>query len=222
MARFCLIVNPAAGRGRALQSVRPATAALDAAAAGYRVTESASLDHAGQLAAEAAGAGEVVVAVGGDGMAGALAAACARHGGSFGIIPAGRGNDLARVLGIPADPAAAAGTLTAGAIRTIDLIGVSVPGAPEIVVAGSVYLGVPSVAGEIANRVALADRAAGLSGRRAAGGSRVAACRVHRGWQPVQARLQRVCHRRGELGLLRRRACWSRLRPASTMACLTW
>ncbi len=176
MARFCLIVNPAAGRGRALQAVRPATAALDTAAAAYRVTESASLDHAGQLAAEAAGAGEVVVAVGGDGMAGALAAACARHGASFGIIPAGRGNDLARVLGIPADPAAAAGTLTTGAIRTIDLIGVSVPGAPEIVVAGSVYLGVPSVAGEIANRSRL------LTGPLV---YPVAALRAVAGWRPA-------------------------------------
>jgi diacylglycerol kinase family enzyme len=84
-------------------------------------------------------------------MAGALAATAARQGGCFGIIPAGRGNDLARVLGIPAEPGAAARLLAAGRTRQIDLIGVSVPGQPEIVVAGSVYLGVPSVAGEIAN-----------------------------------------------------------------------
>ncbi len=101
MRRFSLIVNPAAGRGRALAAVPQATAALDAAGASYLVSESASLGHAAQLAAQAAEAGEVVVAVGGDGMAGALAAACARHGGSLGIIPAGRGNDLARTLRIP-------------------------------------------------------------------------------------------------------------------------
>ena len=152
MARFSLIVNPAAGHGRALAAVPLATAALDAAAAHYQVSRSASLGHAAQLAAQAAAAGDVVVAVGGDGMAGALAAAAARHGGSFGIIPAGRGNDLARVLGIPADPAAAASALICGTSRQIDLIGVSAPGEPEAVVAGSVYVGVPSVAGEIANR----------------------------------------------------------------------
>lgn len=152
MARFALIVNPAAGRGRALRAVPQATAALDAAASSYLVSESASLDHAAQLAARAVAAGDVVVAVGGDGMAGALAAACAQHGGSLGIIPAGRGNDLARVLRIPADPAAAASALACGTTRQVDLIGVSVPGEPEAVVAGSVYLGVPSVAGELANR----------------------------------------------------------------------
>jgi diacylglycerol kinase (ATP) len=85
-------------------------------------------------------------------MAGALAGTAAGLGASFGLIPAGRGNDLARVLGIPADPAAAAALLHGGRTRRIDLIGVSVPGAGQAIVAGSVYLGVPSVAGEIANR----------------------------------------------------------------------
>ena len=176
MARFSLIVNPNAGRGRALLAVPQVTAALDTAAAGYLVSESASLDHAAQLAGQAAAAGDVVVAVGGDGMAGALAAACARHGGTLGIIPAGRGNDLARTLQIPADPAAAAIALTCGTTRKIDLIGVSVPGWPEAVVAGSVYLGVPSVAGEIANR------------SRWLPGSLVypvAALRAVAGWQPA-------------------------------------
>jgi diacylglycerol kinase (ATP) len=151
MPRFSLIVNPAAGRGRSVQAVPLATAALAAAGADCQVQESASLAHAVELAARAAGAGDVVVAVGGDGMAGALAGATARSGGCYGIIPAGRGNDLARVLGIPSGPAEAAALLAGGHIRQIDLIGVSVPGQPESLVAGSVYAGVPSVAGEIAN-----------------------------------------------------------------------
>jgi diacylglycerol kinase (ATP) len=151
MHRFSLIVNPAAGRGRATRAVSPATAALAAAGASYEVRVSDSLTHAAELAAQAAAAGEVIVAVGGDGMAGALAGAAARSGGIFGIIPAGRGNDLARVLGIPFDPAAAATALTAGTTRQMDLIGVTGPDGAELIVAGSVYVGVPSVAGEIAN-----------------------------------------------------------------------
>ena len=151
MPGLSLIVNPAAGRGRALQFLPLAADALEVADADYEVSRSASLQHAAQLAGEAAAAGRVVVAVGGDGMAGALAGAACRHGCRYGIIPAGRGNDMARVLGIPADPAAAARLLVEGRTRQIDLIGVSVPGAPEAIVAGSVYLGVPSVAGEIAN-----------------------------------------------------------------------
>jgi diacylglycerol kinase (ATP) len=148
---FSLIVNPAAGRGRAVRAVPKVTAALDAAGARYEVQESASLRHATELAAGAAAAGRVIVAVGGDGMAGALAGTAARLRASYGIIPAGRGNDLARVLGIPFDPADAAGCLAAGETRQIDLIGVAAPDESEVVVAGSVYVGVPSVAGEIAN-----------------------------------------------------------------------
>ena len=151
MPGLSLIVNPAAGGGRVRQILPHATAALAASGAQFRLTESASLAHATELAAQAAGEDRVIVAVGGDGTAGALAGAAARVGGRLGIIPAGRGNDLAGVLGIPAEPAAAAALLVSGSTRQIDLIGVSVPGGPETIVAGSVYLGIPSVAGEIAN-----------------------------------------------------------------------
>jgi diacylglycerol kinase (ATP) len=149
---FCLIVNPVAGRGRSLRALQAATASLDAAGATYEVTESASVDHAIQIAARAAGLGQVVVAVGGDGTAGPLAAAAARASARFGIIPAGNGNDFARCLGIPFDAAAAGRVLATGRERKVDLIAVSAPGQAEAVVAGSVYAGVPSVAGEIANR----------------------------------------------------------------------
>jgi diacylglycerol kinase (ATP) len=148
---FCLIVNPAAGGGRSLRACPQATAALGRAGASWRVTESASLDHARQLADVAARRGEVVVAVGGDGLAGALAGVVAGVGGRYGIIPAGRGNDLARVLGIPAAPAGAAAVLTGGRPRRVDLIGVRADGRPEAIVAGSVYAGIPALAGEIAN-----------------------------------------------------------------------
>jgi diacylglycerol kinase (ATP) len=149
---FCIVVNPAAGRGRARQVLTAVIAALDAADAIYHVAESASMDDARQIAGRAAQLGHVVAAVGGDGTAGALAGVVASTGGRYAIIPAGRGNDFARVLGVPADPAAAVAVLLGGQPRQVDLIGISVPGQPEIMVAGSVYAGVPSVAGEIANR----------------------------------------------------------------------
>lgn len=148
---LCLIVNPAAGNGKARALVLPATSALDAAGAVHRVVESASLAHARDLAEQAAARGEVVVAVGGDGLAGALAGVAASRGARYGLIPVGRGNDLASVLGIPADPAAAARVLAAGRPRPVDLIGVGVAGEPEVIVAGSVYAGIPAVAGQIAN-----------------------------------------------------------------------
>jgi YegS/Rv2252/BmrU family lipid kinase len=140
---YCLVVNPGA-RGRAIRRLPAVLGPLAAAGATVRAEESSSLAHAATLAAEAAGRGETVVAVGGDGMVGAMAAAVSAAGGVLGIIPAGRGNDFARMLGIPADPARAAAVLLRGGHRTVDLIGVAVGDAPEQVVAGSVYLGVPS------------------------------------------------------------------------------
>jgi YegS/Rv2252/BmrU family lipid kinase len=146
-----LIVNPAAARGRALRVLPEVIAELGRLGARYEVTRSASLAHAGELAAAAAAAGQAAVAVGGDGMAGAVAGAVAGTAAGFGVIPAGRGNDLARVLGIPAPPREAAAVLAAGHTRPVDLISVTAPGRPGCVVAGSVYMGIPSVAGEIAN-----------------------------------------------------------------------
>jgi diacylglycerol kinase (ATP) len=150
---FCLIINPTAGRGRARRVLHAATGLLDDADVSYEVAESASLDHARDLAARAGQAGQVIVAVGGDGMAGALAGVAARHGARYGIIPAGNGNDLARGLGIPFETKPAVAVLTAGRERQVDLIAVEAGDKADTIVAGSVYIGVPSVAGEIANRM---------------------------------------------------------------------
>ena len=70
------------------------------------------------LAADAVDRGEVAVAVGGDGTVGRMAAAVAPRGGVLGIVPAGRGNDFARMLGIPADPARGAATVLLTAAGT--------------------------------------------------------------------------------------------------------
>jgi len=155
--RLCLIVNPHAGNGRARTILPAATAALTAAGTEHRVVESSSLQHAAELAVQAAERGEVVVAVGGDGMAGTLAGAASAAGASYGLIPAGRGNDLAGVLKVPSDPAAAAQALAQGQSRQIDLIAASTPDQPEQIVASSIYAGLPAVAGEVANATKLLD-----------------------------------------------------------------
>jgi diacylglycerol kinase (ATP) len=173
---LCLVVNPAAARGRSRRHLPEILGALAPAGAGIRVSETASLGHATELAAEATGRGETVVAVGGDGLVGTLAAAVAGAGGLLGIIPAGRGNDFARMLGIPARPVDAAAALLTGEPQAVDLIGVRAGDGPEQVVAGSVYLGVPSEGGEFANR-----------SRWAAGpvGYQLAGVRALLGWRPA-------------------------------------
>ncbi len=174
---LCLVVNPAAGQGRARRVAPRAAEALRSAGAELTVTESASLEHARELAAAAARLGETVIAVGGDGMAGALAGVAAAFRATFGLITARRGNAHARVLGLPPHPVAAAAVITAGHQRRIDLIGVGIPGQPETIVAGSVYAGIPSVAGEIANA---------SKGLPTAVVYQVAALRALAGWKPVR------------------------------------
>lgn len=150
---LCLVVNPAAGKGRTRRCVPAVLSALTAAgAATVRVCESTSLGHAAESAAAAVKHGETVVAVGGDGLVGALAAAVSEAGGVLGIIPTGRGNDFARMLGIPRVAPEAAQALVAGQAEPVDLIGVRAGDGAETVVAGSVYLGIVSEGGEIANR----------------------------------------------------------------------
>lgn len=158
---FTLVVNPTAGGGKPARYLRQVTGVLDAAGASYSLQDSTSLAHARTLAAAAARRGETVVAFGGDGLTGALLDAVAqetqlagRQPCAFGIIPAGRGNDFARTLQIPFDPAAATHTLLAGRPRPVDLIAVTGAASPSrpMMVAGSVYIGIASVANEIANR----------------------------------------------------------------------
>jgi diacylglycerol kinase family enzyme len=178
---LCLVVNPAAGRGRSLKAAAAARAALDEAGVVHQAIHSASLAHARELAAAAAARGDIVVAVGGDGMAGALAGAVADAGGTYAVIPGGRGNDFAREIGMPADPAAAARAILAGAPRPMDLIGIGVPGQPDLSAALCVYLGVPSIAGEIANRARFLRGPAAYP---------VAALRAVAGWEPATFRVE--------------------------------
>jgi len=118
---FVLIVNPAAGGGRSVRVLPAVRRALCERGLEHRVELTASLDHACELAREAATRGETPVAVGGDGLAGALAGALAGRGIPLGLIPGGRGNDLARALGIPREPRGACAVLAAGRARTLDL-----------------------------------------------------------------------------------------------------
>ncbi len=121
-ASVCLIVNPAAGGGRGARVAPAAEAALRGHGLELRRADTRDLDHARELATEAASAGETIVALGGDGLVGAIADAL-RHapGAVLGVVPGGRGNDLARVLGIADDAGAAAAVIAAGHTRLLDL-----------------------------------------------------------------------------------------------------
>jgi YegS/Rv2252/BmrU family lipid kinase len=122
LAPICLIVNPSAGGGRAARIAPEIESALRARGLTVRTVHTRNLEHARALAREAAEAGETVAALSGDGLVGVLADTLRELPGSvLGVLPGGRGNDLARVLEIPADPAGACLVLAEGTPRPMDL-----------------------------------------------------------------------------------------------------
>jgi YegS/Rv2252/BmrU family lipid kinase len=117
--RLQLVVNPAAGGGRAsslLPTVQRALAEHD-----LLVTPTTSLNHADELVAAACADDRVVVAMGGDGMVGRVAGTVVEHGGVMAVVPGGRGNDFARMVGIPQDPVSAAAAVASGVETAVDV-----------------------------------------------------------------------------------------------------
>ncbi|MGH3389573.1 MAG: diacylglycerol/lipid kinase family protein [Actinomadura sp.] len=148
MRSFTAVVNPAAGGSGAASTaaLTPLARLLRTAGAEVTVEYSKGLAHAGELARAAAERGDTVLGVGGDGLVGCVGGALAGTDAVLGIVPAGRGNDFARQLGVPSDPAELAALLLDGEPRPVDAIR-----ANDTVVLGSVYAGVDAVAGRNAN-----------------------------------------------------------------------
>jgi YegS/Rv2252/BmrU family lipid kinase len=119
--RYALIVNPAAAGGRARRLVPEVERALGARSLACRSALTESVGHGIALAREAVAAGEVPVVLSGDGLIGQIGGALAGAGAPLGIVPAGRGNDLARVLGIPTEIEPAVEVLAGGGERRIDV-----------------------------------------------------------------------------------------------------
>jgi YegS/Rv2252/BmrU family lipid kinase len=119
--RLQLVVNPSAGGGRAMRLLPAVTETLERAGHDVVVTQTRSLAHADELAADAVAADRVVVAMGGDGIVGRVAGTVAAYGGLLGVLPGGRGNDFCRAVGISRDAVSACGVLTTGTEHRVDL-----------------------------------------------------------------------------------------------------
>ena len=174
-----LIVNPAAGGGRALRALPDAERALRDAGLRVRLEHTRDIEHARDLARAAGAAGEVAAALGGDGLIGAVADGLRETAGSDGgllaVLPGGRGNDFARTLGIPRDAAQAAALIANGREQAIDL---GVCGERAFV--GIASCGFDSDANRIANATRVPGDAAYLYG----------ALRALAGWRPARFELE--------------------------------
>ncbi len=150
---FTLLVNPRAGGGAAAVAEAARRALTDA---GHDVEVALATDHARTLVEvdAACARGDVVVPVGGDGTVASVAGRVAAQGGVLGLMPAGRGNDFARMLGVKPRVDDAVAVLLEGRRRQVDLIRCTLPGAEPQVVVGSVYSGVDAQAVELVERMA--------------------------------------------------------------------
>jgi diacylglycerol kinase family enzyme len=88
----------------------------------------------------------VVIAAGGDGLARDVADAVLPSDGLMGILPAGRGNDLARKVGIPTEPTALAKLLLDGEPRRVDVLECG-----GRIIPGNLYVGIDSTANAMIN-----------------------------------------------------------------------
>lgn len=141
-----LLVNPAASGGRSREIATAARAELQLAGVEHRVIESRSLEHARDEAAAAGAKGELVAACGGDGFLGTVGGALRNTDGALAVIPGGRGNDFARVIGIPTEPREAARLALNGTEQLLDVA--TCNGKPWIAVSS---FGFDSDANRIAN-----------------------------------------------------------------------
>ena len=116
-----LLVNPSAGGGRGRELLPRVEHALRARGIAFRTVLTRGIEHGRAEAMTAARSGETCLVMSGDGLIGQVGGALAGTGAALGVIPAGRGNDLARVLEIPTEPEEAVGVIAGGVRRKIDV-----------------------------------------------------------------------------------------------------
>ncbi|WP_392972401.1 diacylglycerol kinase family protein [Streptomyces sp. LN245] len=180
MRQFTAVVNPTAGGSTGAAALLPVARLLREAGAGLETEYSRSLAHAQELALRAGERGRVVLAVGGDGIAGGIGGALSGTDTVLGLIPAGRGNDFARALRLPTAAADLTRVLLHSEPRRVDTIEVESAVHARAVVLGSVYAGVDALANQHANQTRVLRGAASYY----AGGLRAVT-----GWRPVSYRV---------------------------------
>ena len=97
-----LVINPVAGKGRALGIGEEAAELLKSRGIAFAKHLTDHPRHATELAREAAGRGaETVIAFGGDGTLTETAAGLRHTRTALGVVPAGTGNDFVKTIGTP-------------------------------------------------------------------------------------------------------------------------
>lgn len=126
--RHRIILNPVAGKGKALDLRPQIESAFVSSAVAFDIVHTEGVMDAARLAQQAAADGyDSVVVAGGDGTCNEVVNGLMRvveAGGTppaLGILPVGRGNDFAHGVGIPKELSAAIAVVTAGETIALDV-----------------------------------------------------------------------------------------------------
>src|SRR5229473_295591 len=122
-SRALVLVNPAAGAGRAKAAAARVAAYFKTQSFAVEFVEPRGAAELERTAREAMqSGGRLVVALGGDGTFQSVANAGLGTDAVLGLLPTGGGNDFAAALGIPGDPVAAAHVMLHGTPLAVDVL----------------------------------------------------------------------------------------------------
>jgi undecaprenyl-diphosphatase len=151
-----LVASPRAGNSRKLGRARRAIERH-----GIRVARQLDIEYIDRLPdllRSVDGRPRLVIAAGGDGTVGSVAACLAGSESVLAILPLGAGNDFARSLGIPVSGRRAAGLLDTGRIANVDLGRLTRPGQPVRYFAHAAAVGFPVNFAKLATRASVRAR----------------------------------------------------------------
>ena len=129
--KVAVVANPTSGRGKGARLIPHVNALLESLGVEHTVHISRNAEDPERLARNAAADGaEVVAALGGDGHIGACVNGVMTAGASaaLAVIPAGTGNDFARLIGLnPKEPLGAVRILRTPTLKRIDVVRLKLP-----------------------------------------------------------------------------------------------
>ena len=121
LPKLGIILNPTAGRGRALNIEKQLVDYLRYRKIVFQLEKTNRPRHATDISSQMCKELDIIVAMGGDGTVNEVAAGVTGSTASLALLPIGSGNDFNRVVGIPQKMNLAIDTIISGSKRLIDL-----------------------------------------------------------------------------------------------------
>ena len=120
LPKLGIVLNPIAGRGRALNIEKPLVEYLRNRKIVFQLEKTGRPQHAIDISRQMCKELDIIIAVGGDGTVNEVATGIVGGIASLAFLPIGSGNDFNRVIGIPRNTNLAIDTIIAGTKRLID------------------------------------------------------------------------------------------------------